>query len=290
MSKLLCAFLLTALIADSARAADGMLPAPYQVEGVIRHRSDHQRLGDGLGLAEPLLMVDLGRADRRPHPGSRNFPEMTFIGTAGSAFGRLEDIAKSCAFLCGDEAESCHYVARYAIDRPLAALGTPLVGLVGRHDLAGLAPVPTAGDGAAIGPFAAELLAPIWSPYAGDDPAYRIRRWDPAAGTLTLDLRYGGDPIVSFATDDCAVRRTGNLTSLTCRSLAVLVDRGRPLLVSFPDYNLAAAEVVARFSSGGLTHYLIRLGLKAETLFGLLSATPDGWHAHFRRRGYPTLC
>ncbi len=169
MSKLLIVFLLTALIAGSARGAEGLLPAPYQVEGVVQYRSDHQRLDDGLGLAKPLVMVDLGDAQRRPHPGSRNVPEMTFIGTAGSAFGRLEDIAKSCAFLCGDDAEQCHYVARYAIDRPLAALGTPLVGLVGRHDVDGFAPLLAASAGATIGPFATELLPPVWSPHAGDD-------------------------------------------------------------------------------------------------------------------------
>ncbi len=103
-------------------------------------------------------------------------------------------------------------------------------------------------------------------------------------------MRFGRNRTHSFATEDCAIRRTDALASLTCRSLALLVDRGRPLLVSFPDYNLAAAEVVARFSSGGLTHYLIRLGLKAETLFGLLTDTPDGWRPLFRRRGYPALC
>ena len=53
---------------------------------------------------------------------------------------------------------------------------------------------------------------------------------------------------------------------------------------------MAAAEVVATFTLGKSTLYLVRLGLKAQTVFGLLYGGKDGWRGLFRPRDYALLC
>ena len=50
-----------------ALAHEPLLPAPYQIDGVIQFKSDRYRLDDGLGLNAPLIAVDLGTA-AGPHP------------------------------------------------------------------------------------------------------------------------------------------------------------------------------------------------------------------------------
>jgi hypothetical protein len=80
------------------------------------------------------------------------------------------------------------------------------------------------------------------------------------------------------------------LTELRCDGVALVLDGARPLLFSYPDYNLAAAEVVAAFESGGTTYYLVRQAIKAQTVFGLLFRDAAGWRALFRPRDYALLC
>jgi hypothetical protein len=281
-------------------AGEALLPAPYQVEGVVRYRNDVDAGDDGLGLAPALVAVDLGAVEGTPQPRAEDFRDMTLLGTAGAAAATLQDIVKSCEFLCGDEAEECHYLALLAPQGPpsagLETLGTPLAALPGHHEIAAFAPLaaePLPQPPAAPA-FSEAFAAPVWSPYPEAQPAYRVTRWDPAAGALALELRYGADAPSRFETNDCTARGTGELTAVSCNALAFLAAGGRPLLVSFPDYNLAAAAPVARFEAAGpganIRYTLVRLGLKAQTVFGLLAATPAGWRARFRPRDYALLC
>ena len=89
---------------------------------------------------------------------------------------------------------------------------------------------------------------------------------------------------------DCTLGQTGGLTAVSCNSLALIVARDASLLLSYPDYNLAAAEVTARFTLGPAILYLVRLGLKAQTVFGLLYEEQGGWRGLFRPRDYALLC
>ena len=47
---------------------------------------------------------------------------------------------------------------------------------------------------------------------------------------------------------------------------------------------------MARFGAGGLDYYLVRLGIKAQTVFGLLFQQGGAWQARFRPRDYALLC
>jgi hypothetical protein len=70
----------------------------------------------------------------------------------------------------------------------------------------------------------------------------------------------------------------------------MITQDGRPLLVSLADYNSSSAETAASFESNGTTYRVVRLGLKAQTVFGLLVRTESGWRALIRPRDYALLC
>ena len=70
----------------------------------------------------------------------------------------------------------------------------------------------------------------------------------------------------------------------------MIASAAAPLLFSYPDFNPAAAQVVATVGLGKTTLYLVRLGLKAQTAFGLLYETEDGWRGLIRPRDYALLC
>ncbi len=280
---------LIGLLLPAAASADGLLPAPYQIDGAVQFRSDHHRTGNGLQLNAHLVAVDLGAAGKRKGPDSKKFAKMTILGSKGVARGTLNDLEKRCAFLCGDEGEECHFVALYELDGPLAEIGTPLVALRGHLDLAAYKPAtPTAvTDDLALG---AALSPPAWSPYAKEKPTHRVSGWDAAAKKLTLESRYGQGEVFAAPDSRCAVAGYGPLTGVTCNMFAVLLAGGRPVLVSYPDYNIRGAEVIASFENGGAAYYVVRLAIKAETVFGLLVQAGGQWRGLFRRRGYALLC
>ena len=105
-----------------ARAHEPPLPAPYQIDGLIRFKYDRHRLGEGLELDPPLIAVDLGTA-AGSHPDAGKLARMTFLGSIGIGFGALRGIQKHCDYLCGEDGEECHYVGFYALDGPLATIG-----------------------------------------------------------------------------------------------------------------------------------------------------------------------
>lgn len=270
--------------------AGGLLPAPYQVQGVVQYRGDVDRGDDGLSLGAVLVAVDLGAAEGKSTPSRKALAEMTLLGTAGATVGRLREIVKQCDYLCGGEEEECHYVALVEVSEPLEGLGTPVAALAGSHEAAGFAAAGSGADTGSLDRLAAGLSAPVWDPHLSSKPLFRLRDWKPEAGTATLDLLYGTGEPTAVPLQSCRASDYGGLVGLACNSVALLVADGQPLLVSYPDYNLPAAEAVAGFRSGGLSYRLVRLGLKAQTVFGLLAETPDGWRARIRQRDYALLC
>jgi hypothetical protein len=283
-------------LSENARGADEIgLDAPYQVVALSYFRSDQDRADTGLGLTAPYVIVDLGNAEKRPPPAREGLETMTLLGTGGSAPGRLYDIRKTCNFLCGDEGEACHYEALYSLPQAaVARLGTPLVALAGEIETGNLrAFSDQAARPAKLEPPAnpaAEFRPPLWTADPDAAPRYRVTAWDGATGALAMEFRYRDQPANEVLGRNCRAQGLGVLTALSCDGMALLVDDSRVLLFSWPDYNLAAAAPVLAFEAAGASHYLVRLGLKAQTVFGLLTGGSGGWRGAFRPRDYDLLC
>lgn len=273
-----------------AGRADVPSGAPYQIEGVVSFRDDHYRMGTGLGLQPPRVLIDLGNARDGRFPDTSGLREVTIVGTDGTAHGMLEDIYKDCQFLCGDEAEECHFVGVVVLQGHLELVGTPLVALAGKREISGFRPwVRTSGMPAKLSRLSVFSPA-IWSPYPDFAPGYRIESWDAPTRSLTLAQRNPSGEVRQLQGEDCEGAHDGELSSLSCSGFALLIAEGRPLLFSYPDYNLPAAEPVASFTQAGETYHLVRYGAKAQTVFGLVTRGPEGWHAFFRPKDYALLC
>jgi hypothetical protein len=288
----LCALVPAA--ATPGLAHEGLLPAPYQIDGLVCFKSDRFRLDDGLGLNAPLVAVDLGDARKAPHPDSKRLATMTFVGSAGIGFGKLTGIQKHCDYLCGDAGEECHYVGLYVLDDPVERIGTPLIAIPGAPALARFqAPLPAAAGAEAVLPqplIGRDFTDLAWAPYGKDGPELRIAAWDGENRGLELEGRWRSGDRFQAEGRNCALRRIDEVTEVQCDGVALIVGDAAPLLLSYPDYNLASAQVVATLGLGKATLYLVRLGLKAQTAFGLLYRDKDGWRGLFRPRDYALLC
>lgn len=62
------------------------------------------------------------------------------------------------------------------------------------------------------------------------------------------------------------------------------------LIISPAEYSEAETEVIAAFEQGGSTIYVVKVGLKAQTVKALLVRTSDGWKVLIRPADYPLLC
>jgi len=266
-------------------------PAPYPVNGLERDLSE--RYGERAGTV--LVRVDLGAADTTPPPEREGRWSMTILGSDGAVEGELVDIVKRCEYLCGVAGgETCHMEGLLAPRGPMEAIGTPLAAWPESVPVAGYRPI--AGDTVAGDEVPLALPAPdsgpaspVWPPAEPYTPRYRLLPHD-SAGVAAVLVSYVDDDRYTARATDCELRRFDALALLACTGIAVLLEGDRPLLVSFPDYNMPAAEPVARFDLEGQLHYLARLGLKAQTVYGVLWRDAAGWHALFRPRDYPLLC
>jgi hypothetical protein len=269
-------------------AAGELLPAPFQIDGVERD------LTGRFGIETYVIQVDLGAAAGKPVPSGESFRKMTVLGSSGASPAFLHDIRKVCEFLCGDEGEECHYVARVSPTRPLEEIGTPLAVIPGAHGIEAFrsfdvetAPAPSELIDEWLG---RDFERPIWPTDPNSVLEYRLRESPAADRELGLEYRWSGGEVYSVEDRDCGVRRNAGLSELACSSFAMIAQEGRPLLVSLADYNSATAETVAAFESDGMAYRVVRLGLKAQTVIGLLVETESGWRAMIRPRDYGLLC
>ncbi len=269
-----------------AGQADTVLPAPYQVEAIARVWDKYDASS---GLDQPRVVIDLGSAEGTPWPDRDASNMMTLIGTAGAMSASLDEIVKTCETLCGDEAEECHYVARLVPAGDPRTLGDPVAAFAGLHALSGYTPtpesVPRLPPGA--GTLSSQLVEPAWPTSEQGVPSYRFRRHD---GSLILDSKYGASDIQEVSLGDCESYEMGPLVRMVCDGAEALIADGLPVLVSFPDYNLASADLLASFGHGGRTYHVVRLGIKAQTIYGVIYQDGGRWHARLRPRDYALLC
>ena len=115
-----------------------------------------------------------------------------------------------------------------------------------------------------------------------DNAATIAIRWPTDSGAYTVDVEAA----------DCTTHRYEalGLENTTCNSISILFGSGTPLIVSQADYNLSKTTPVAAFTYGGVRHYVIRYGAKAQDIIGVVKSAPEGWRGLFRGRDRALLC
>lgn len=267
--------------------SDSTLPGPYQVQRVTRE-VDPRDAPHTLG--RPRVMIDLGTAEGTPWPDRHRTTQMTLIGTEGVMPASLEDVVKVCETLCGDELEECHYEGLLVPAGTLAAIGTPVAAVSGTPALSDFVALGDVASerGRDTGALSDEYAHPIWPEENPGDLRHRFLRTGDA---VTLEYAWGSSGEQSVPLRSCRFHGRGPVTRLACDAVEALLADGVPLLVSFPDYNRAGADLVASFVDAGQRYYVVRLALKAQTVYGLLYRDGDGnWQARFHPRNYSLLC
>jgi hypothetical protein len=282
--RLLSAFVGTMAVGSAlVDAQERRAEAPFQVEAAL---VPALRSASAEGPTA-LLLIDLNSAEDGTEPAIREpGGEMTIIYENGLARGHIQEIRKSCVYLCGfDGGATCHYQALVAPDAKAGALGAALAAFVGEPQITAFEPLrpQAAGEVEWLSGFA----APVWpQDYSA---GIRIDEWDAAARRVRLSVR-AADEDITVEDRECEAIGAAGLVALTCPSIAILAEAGVPLLVSWPEYESAAAAPVARFRLNGREAVLVRFGMSAETIHGVLLRDGARWVPLFRSADYPTMC
>ena len=261
-------------------AGEPDLPAPWQIEGWRIFQADNSQ------NSTTHLAVDFG---------SKNIPAdqkatITVLGSQGTAHGFLIETVRSCHYLCGEEGDGeCHYTGLYQLDKTPEQLGVAWTALPGKHEISAFgktSPVPS------------DLPKPgDETPLVWDGPSapmeihtYKIKSSENARLSLELDTGGIEGPPVPVEGSACKAQAVTPLTSVTCDGYAAFFEGSSPLLLSWPDYNTPKADFLATFTHGDKKYFVLRLGLKAQDVVGLLVKTKDGWRFLVVPRDYASLC
>ncbi|MFP2906176.1 hypothetical protein ACLESD_14145 [Pyxidicoccus sp. 3LFB2] len=264
----------------AASAAEGW-PAPYALE-------------DQKGRTFRVIFGEKAPAGVKSRLGV-----MTLLGKKGTATARFQRLERVCADPCEGERPACHSVGVYTQEPGTGDVGEGLAALPGR--LQGKLSLP---------PPAVPEPSPIAKQWISKDfqvpvdertpPAPVVEgmlpqafRWVPRAdGSAGLDARHGGGPAFTaqFSLADCRQERQPPFTRLLCPTASLLYAEQRLLFASFDDYSAPTTEWLATFQTGEQELYLVRVGLKAHSVPGLLFREGDRWRLLLRPANYPLLC
>jgi hypothetical protein len=280
-----------ALVLAASAGADE-LDAPYQLDAMTFDLRD--RGADPAADATFAILFDLDPMQAPTQGDVDRWSEATVLTEAGPVRAGLVEIRKSCQFLCGidpempaEERETCHYQAALAL-HPSADTGGAnfLAAFPGRIEITDfemLTPTPLRSPPS----WSREFHATAWP--ADEAGRIRIDGWNPNTKRLQYTVEAMGEEH-SFDEQGCRAATAAGLTAVQCQSLAVIAAEGVPLLLSVPDYNQAIAVPVASFTHDGALHVLVRLGLKAQTVYGFLVKRGDTWVPLFRKAERALMC
>ena len=263
-------------------AAGEALQAPYQIESV----SIDLRGRDGRDESRVYAyVVDLDQPKALRQGEADRWLEATVLTEIGAERAQLVEIRKSCEFLCGvEERETCHYQAVVVLPQDSGANAfVAFAGTVEVTDFEMLTATPLPSSEA----WSRDFHEVIWP--EDDSGRIRIDGWNAKTKRLQFSMQAMGEER-SFDEQACRAGTAAGLTQLACHGIAVIAADGVPLLLSVPDYNDAIATPVARFTANGEAHVLVQLGLKAQTIYGLLVKRGDKWVPLFRRAERALLC
>jgi hypothetical protein len=115
--------------------------------------------------------------------------------------------------------------------------------------------------------------------------------WEHVAQGIHLTHRGGEFSVQMTDLATCSQRHVETFTVVTCGSDAELLYEGRAgIMASFSDYSDRSAFPLARFRLGGKQAVLVRIGLKAQVVIGLIVKDGHHWRLSIREADYPLLC
>ncbi|MCP3136434.1 hypothetical protein [Pyxidicoccus xibeiensis] len=237
--------------------------------------------------------------EKAPKDVKTRLAVMTVLGKKGLAPALLKRTEPVCVQLT-EERPTCHTVGVYTQEPGTGDIGEGLTALAGRvqGQLSAPSPVvpmepPSAGrwSSASFEVPVEERTGPHLIP--ADVPP-RGYRWAPAGdGDAVLASSDLGPDFFSprLRLSTCSQERQPPFTRLTCPiGGSLLYADTRLLVASFEDYASPATEWVATLRSGTEDLYLVRVGIKAQTLIGLLFRDGDRWRLLLRPADYAVLC
>jgi hypothetical protein len=244
------------------------------------------------------VTVDFGTVD--PSSNKEQFGEMTLLTASGPEPVTLKEFDEVCVHLCGEpsgvEGEeefgpTCHFVGLY--ERPVKTDGgDPFVALPGRIKISAWMSVEKTGSGTGIVQeqwIADSYKTPVGG-FAGD------YRWaiDYKTGDAVLMNRSMGPDFYAphIELKSCELGEYRNFLRLNCGSNADLLYSGSGdlLILSLGEYGNAAAQPIVEFSIDDVNYALVRVGLKAHVVYGLLTRIDGQWKLLIRPVDYPLMC
>jgi hypothetical protein len=222
---------------------------------------------------------------------------MTLLGKQGLATARLQRVESVCVDLCGSERPECHTVGVYTQEAGTGDVGEGLAALPGRIQGQLRAPVPSTREKAPTAKQwdSKEFQVPVEErtealPEGILPMAYR---WSARSGaSAVLEERQGGADFFAppIQLDQCHQERQPPFTRLVCPSASLLYAKQQLLVASFDDYGAPTTEWLATLQVRGQELHLVRVGLKAQAVPGLLFRDGSRWRLLVRPADYALLC
>lgn len=271
---------------DGAQPVSSELLAPYQIEKVLND----------------TVVVDFG--ENNPSSQRETLKEMTIVTPNGTFTATLSRFDKECVDLCSDDL-TCHFVGIYTVEAMPPESGEPIVALLGRPAIEDLSMI--AMEEVSDAPKAQDWISSdytrtlnnhsgrsneVGEPFPGG--AWRWRQDDQNESKVFLEREDGASGIELAG---CVEQEYRSFTLLQCEAhersfspAALLYEDRKLLITSFAEYGIAAADLLAEFNFGGNTHYLVKIGLKAQAPIGIIQPSRNSWKLLLRPKDYPTLC
>lgn len=232
-----------------------------------------------------------------PEGAESRLSVMTLVGKQGLATARLQRVESVCVDLCASERPACHTVGVYTQEAGTGDVGEGLAALPGRIQGQLRAPAPPTREKAPTAkPWATkEFQVPVEERTEAlpEGIAPRAYRWSVRSDTsAVLEERQGGAdffaPPVQF--EQCRQERQPPFTRLVCPAASLLYAKQQLLFASFAEYGDATTELLATLQVNGQELHLVRVGLKAQAVPGLLYRDRSQWQLLLRPADYPLIC
>lgn len=222
---------------------------------------------------------------------------MTLVGKQGLATARLQRVESVCVNLCESERPTCHTVGVYTQEAGTGDVGEGLAALPGRLQGQLRAPVPTIREKAPTAKqwAAKEFQVPVEerTEARSEEIPPMAYRWSVRSDTsAVLEERQGGADFFAppIQLEQCLQERQPPFTRLVCPAASLLYAKQQLLFASFADYGNATTELLATLQVRGQELHLVRVGLKAQAVPGLLFRDGSRWRLLLRPADYALLC